>query len=69
MIGKPWGQLSTEEKIEILRQQIAELFGQAHINVLIANQALNSLGEKVESLEKRLDQADKELAGRQRDGT
>ena len=69
MIGKPWGQLSTEEKIEILRQQIADLFGQAHINVLIANQALNSLSEKVDSLEKRLDQVDKGVTVRQQDGT
>jgi hypothetical protein len=67
MIGKPWDQLSTEEKLERLRQQIAELFGQADINRLLANQQIGKLREQVESLEKRLDQGDTEAAGHQPD--
>jgi hypothetical protein len=58
LLTKPWDQLSTEEKLEVIRQQIAELFGKADLNVLIFNQQLAKLRERIETLEKRLDQGD-----------
>jgi hypothetical protein len=67
MIGRPWDQLSTEEKIEILRQQIAELFWRSHTNVIIANQEVDKIWKRIEALEKRQDQNGTEGAGRQPD--
>ena len=58
MLTKPWDQLSTEEKLEYIRERIAELFGRADTNVLIFNQQLAILHERIETLEKRLDQGD-----------
>jgi hypothetical protein len=69
MIGKPWEQRSVDEKIEVLRQQIAELFWRGHTNVIISNQEFAKIWEKIEALEKRLDQVDKGGAARQQDGT
>ena len=57
MLGKPWDQLSIEEKVEHLRQQIAELLGRADTNAMIMNQQLKILGDRIDSLEKHRDQS------------
>ena len=43
MLGKPWGQLSIEEQVERLRQQIAEILGRADTNAMIMNQQMKIL--------------------------
>jgi hypothetical protein len=53
MLTKPWDQLSTDEKIDRLRQQIAEMLGKADMNVMIFNQQLAILRERIETLEKQ----------------
>jgi hypothetical protein len=57
MLGKPWGQLSIEEQVERLRQQIAEILGRADTNAMIMNQQLKTLRDRIDNLEKRRDQS------------
>jgi hypothetical protein len=57
MLRKPWGQLSIEEQIERLRQQIGEILGRADTNAMIMNQQLKLLRDRIDNLEKRLDQS------------
>jgi hypothetical protein len=69
MLTKPWEQLSTEEKVEALRQQITEVLGQADLNVMIFNQQLAILRERIETLEKQPGQGGNAAADHLQGGT
>jgi hypothetical protein len=66
MLGKPWGQLSIEEQVERLREQIAEILGRADTNAMIMNQQLKILRDRIDNLEKRRDQSGSGAADPQR---
>jgi hypothetical protein len=69
MLTKPWDQLSTDEKIDRLRQQIAEMLGKADMNVMIFNQQLAILRERIETLEKQQGQGGNATKDRRPDDT
>jgi hypothetical protein len=60
MLGKPWDQMSIEEKVEQLHRQIDDILGRSNINVETGSRELKAIKDRLDKLEKPADPADSE---------
>jgi uncharacterized coiled-coil DUF342 family protein len=58
MPGKPWDQLSADEKIEELYREIQDIRGRSNINIEIGGRELKAIKDRLEKLEKKTGQPD-----------